>query len=219
MRKQLLRVLVVLILVAGLAFYLKRAEIYSRLVVPDIVEWESPSQRTLPLGDGMTVRQYFIPHFNGLFRVGFPCDYREALDSKLEVTLKEADTEREVFKEVIPLRRFPKNKMRRFSFPPLWDSADKLYYLNIAVSQTSPEAELRLWYGSWPFFHIRTRGGLYLGEKELPGELSLVTECRVRARKSEFYSYWSNFLNDKIFAAFYIGTVVIGLGWLSIRTK
>ena len=213
------RWLVLVILILAVVCYLKWENICSRLVVPDMVEWERPSQRTPPLSDGMTVRQYFVPHFNGLFRLGFPCDYREALGSQLEVSLKEADRDIEVFKEVIPLRRFSKNKIRRFSFPPLWDSAGKLYCLNIAVSQTSPETELRLGYGSWPFFHIRTRGRLYLGKKELSGELSLVTECRVRVRKSECYSSWSNLLNDKIFAAFYIGTVVVGLGWLSIRTK
>jgi hypothetical protein len=167
----------------------------------------------------MTVRQYFRPRFKGLFRVGFSCDYREALDSKLEVTVREADTGREVFREVIPLKRFSKNKIRRFSFTPLWNSAGKLYCLNIAVSQTSPEKDLRLWYDSRPFFHTKTGGGLYLGEEKLLGELSLVSECRVRVRKSEFYSSWHSLLNDKIFAVFYVGTVVIGLGWLWIRTK
>ena len=210
-KKALIPLFLVLVLFIASIFFIKYDYICSRLVVPDIVEWKKPSQKTSPIYGDRVVRQYFTPNFNGFFRIGFCVEYREPQDAKIEVVLGEEDTDRELFKELIPLKRFSENKMQRFSFSPLWDSAGKTYYLNISTRNAGPETDLRLLYDTWPFFHKMKGGKLYFGDKELPGELSMVSECRVRVRKSEFLSSWHSFLSDKVFAAFYIGVIIIGL--------
>lgn len=201
--------IVILLLTVGC--YLKREAIYPRLVVPDLVEWKRPSQKTPPLYGDRAIRQYFIPNFNGLFRIGFSIDYQEPSGAEIEVSVREKGTDRELFKEISHLEQFVRKKMRRFSFSPQWDSAGKIYYLDISAPLARPETGLRLLFDPGPFFHIATKGKLFYGEKELAGELSMVSECRVRVRKSEFLSCWRHFLADRTFAAFYIGTVALGL--------
>jgi len=199
----------VLVIIAAI-FYIKFDYIFSRLVVPDIVEWKKPSQKTPLLYGDRVIRQYFVPNFNGLFRIGFRTEYSEASGAKIELSLREGDTDRELFREAIPLKKLPKNKMYRFAFPPQWDSAGKIYCLNISAPQAEAETDLKLLFDPGPFFHKMRDGKLYLEDKELPGELSMVSECRVIVRKSEFFSFWHTFLSDKTFAAFYIGIMIIG---------
>lgn len=200
----------IVILLLAVGCYLKREAIYSRLVVPDIVEWKRPSQRTPPLYGDRVVRQYFIPNFNGFFRVGFPIEYGQPSEGKIEVALREKDAGRELFKEAIPLNQFGRNRMRRFSFPPQWDSAGKVYCLNVSAPQAQLETDLRLLFDPGPFFHIDTRGKLYYGDRELSGELSMASECRVKVKKNEFISSGHRFLKDKGFALFYLGTIMVG---------
>jgi hypothetical protein len=179
------------------------------LVVPDIVEWKKPSRKTSPVYGNRAVEQYFISNFNGLFRAGFSVEYKKPSGAKIELSLREKDRDKELFREIIPLEKFYKNRMFRFSFPAQWDSAGKVYCLKVSAPEANPETDLRLLFDPGPFFHIKTQGKLYFDDKELPGELSMVSECRVRVNKNEFFSFWRNFLSDRGFAAFYTGIMII----------
>lgn len=203
------RLIAILVVIIVLIIYINRGYICKRLVLPDVVEWENPRQKTPPLYDGGTLRQYFIPRFNGLFRIGFRAEYKNADDVEMAVSLREVETDRELFREVIPLRKFPKDRIRRFSFPPLWDSAGKNYYLNISVHNAGSNTDLRLLYDTWPFFHTRVRGILYFDGREFPGELSMVSECRVRVSRDGFISFWKDFMSDRIFALIYFSLIGI----------
>lgn len=198
--KLLFIILVLMICVKN--FYVKREYISGRLVLPDIVEWERPAQKTAVIHDGIEVKQYFTPNFDGLFRIGICVEYKKPLEAKMVVSLK--DKGRELFREVIPLKKVVPDRMRRFSFAPIWNSKDKTYCLAISTLGANPENGLKLFYGTWPFFHMMRDGRLYLNENEIAGELSMVSECRVDVKKGGFIKRWHDFVDDKNFVIFYV---------------